>query len=381
MSATANVSNNAAGFTVNTVAIPLSAGAHVFSLRYSGDSKWPASASGTTTITVALGTDTLPLAYSRAASVASGTQIVFTGTLATNAGGPAPTSSVVLLGNGTTLAQSTLSGNPPFNLSFIMNTSSHPLAAGRYVFGLSYAGDSHWLASNSSMQNITITGIAPGFSLTSNMGSFSSTVQGTTLVFTAAVTGASGLPSPAGSVQFYVDKVAAGGPVPLSDGMASYSTSTLSVGQHSITAAYSGNSHFNSITTNSVVSVVTQGSDSASLTLTGPSTVSLGTPVTINGTLTLVALGPAPTGSVALLDNGTSIAKATLSTGSSPAVSFTVNTAGQPLAAGKHSFGLQYNGTPTGSRVPRRRNPSRSIRQQQQPASLPQAPPFPFRRA
>jgi len=59
---------------------------------------------------------------------------------------------------------------------------------------------------------------------------------GATLTFTAKVTSVAGTPT--GSVQFMIDGMAFGAPVPLDKGSATASTSTLSAGTHSITAFY-----------------------------------------------------------------------------------------------------------------------------------------------
>ncbi|MBB5343008.1 protease pro-enzyme activation domain-containing protein [Tunturibacter empetritectus] len=72
-------------------------------------------------------------------------------------------------------------------------------------------------------------------------------VSAGTLALNVAVTGTASGPTPAGSVQFFVDNVAvAGGTVTLSGGTASYSlvTSSLSSGGHTISAVYSGDGNY-----------------------------------------------------------------------------------------------------------------------------------------
>jgi hypothetical protein len=66
---------------------------------------------------------------------------------------------------------------------------------------------------------------------------------GATVTFTAAVTSASGMGVPTGTVTFY-DGTAQLGQAPLSDGQARYATSALSVGSHTIGADYSGDEIF-----------------------------------------------------------------------------------------------------------------------------------------
>ena len=69
--------------------------------------------------------------------------------------------------------------------------------------------------------------------------SLNPSVSGQSVTFTATVAGAGGQP-PTGSVQFSVDGTVAGTPVSLSGGSATYATTSLSVGPHTITAAYGG---------------------------------------------------------------------------------------------------------------------------------------------
>jgi autotransporter-associated beta strand protein len=72
------------------------------------------------------------------------------------------------------------------------------------------------------------------------LGAFSSSTFGQPVTFMASVG-----PAPSGgSVQFYDNGVALGSPAMISDGSASFTTNTLSVGNHAITASYSGAASF-----------------------------------------------------------------------------------------------------------------------------------------
>jgi Bacterial Ig-like domain (group 3) len=257
-----------------------------------------------------------------------------------------------LIENGNVVATSgfqSTSSAPQFSYVFNLNSRAHPLAAGAHIFTVYYPGDASWNPATSTSLSVTITPIAPTMSLTSNLGTFGSVVQGTAIMYSAKMTGVLGVaggiePYPTGAVQFYVDGVAAGGPVPLVNGVAAFSTSALTTGQHTITAGFGGDSFYTSATTSGVVTVVTQGPDILTLTSATPSNGALGASIAVSGTLTAGAFGPAPTGTVTLLDNGQGIASANLA-GSSPfALAFTVDTARQPIAAGTHNFTLRYGG-------------------------------------
>jgi virginiamycin B lyase len=67
---------------------------------------------------------------------------------------------------------------------------------------------------------------------------------GQQLTFTATVTPAAGTGTPSGTVQFQIDSANVGAPVPLTAGSASFSTATVPVGSHTITALYSGDANF-----------------------------------------------------------------------------------------------------------------------------------------
>lgn len=334
-----------ATFTLNPIASGFALGANTLVASYSGDSNWSSSTSGPVTYQIQQGQPSFSGFSCSAANSPVGASLTCTSSLMwswPHYTPPSPTGSVTLLDNGTAIGSEAISGGSSFGISFSINTTSSPLAAGSHVLSLSYAGDSGWLSASSGSQTVTLTPAAPTFMLTSNLGSYGSVVQGTTVTFTGTVGGAVGTPT--GTVQFYIDGTAAGAPVTMSGGVATYATSSLGPGTHTITAAYSGNNYYGSVTTNGVVTVVTQGGDSIAIGITGPASVSLGIPINVTGTLAAGALGPALTGTVLLLDGSTTIATTTLSGNSPATVTFSVNTAGQPLAVGTHRFSLRYGG-------------------------------------
>lgn len=91
--------------------------------------------------------------------------------------------------------------------------------------------------------------VAPRAALSSStrlLSSANPSTPGQPVMFTAQVSGPSDSPVPSGSVQFAVDGVSLGGPVPLnSEGQAvSSASSSLSGGTHDVTASYAGNFDF-----------------------------------------------------------------------------------------------------------------------------------------
>ena len=85
--------------------------------------------------------------------------------------------------------------------------------------------------------------IAQAISNTAVTPSDSPTVYGQSVTFTATVTPCGGV-DPTGTVQFTIDGSNVGSPVTLSGDAATYSTSTLAVGNHSVAAVYSGDANF-----------------------------------------------------------------------------------------------------------------------------------------
>ena len=85
--------------------------------------------------------------------------------------------------------------------------------------------------------------IAQATSNTLATASASPSRYGQAVTFTATVTPSSDV-GPTGTVQFQIDGSNAGSPAPLSGGRATYSTSTLAVGSHSVVAVYSGDGNF-----------------------------------------------------------------------------------------------------------------------------------------
>jgi hypothetical protein len=114
------------------------------------------------------------------------------------------------------------------------------LAVGSHSVVANFGGSANYLPSSSAPRNVTIN---PANSRTTVTSSAARPPFGTPVVFTATVTpnggGATGVP--AGTVQFFVDGVAVGGPVALNAaGQATYVTSSLSRGRHTIRAVYTG---------------------------------------------------------------------------------------------------------------------------------------------
>ncbi len=132
---------------------------------------------------------------------------------------------------------------------------------------------------------------------------------GSSLTFTARLTGNCNVPT--GTVTFVDGTVAIGTGTLDGSAVATLTTSFLVVGQHNITAQYSGDFNFDSSTSNVLVQTITGDPTATSLTVS-PNPASAFSPVTLTSSVT--SQYGTPTGSVVFTSGGTTLATATLNT-------------------------------------------------------------------
>jgi streptogramin lyase len=156
-----------------------------------------------------------------------------------------------------------------------------------------------------SQQIVTLngTGLAAG-TFTSVTSSLNPSTYGQQVTFTAEVSQTSGNQVPIGTLQFYLNGTLLGAPETLVDGVASYTTSTLAVGNDHIYAIYTPtNANFTGSTSGTLTQVVNL--DSPTLTLTSslnPSSYGQSVTFTFNA---VPAVGTIlPTGTVQFEVNG-----------------------------------------------------------------------------
>lgn len=160
-------------------------------------------------------------------------------------------------------------------------------------------------------------------------------VVGQPVTLTATVT--CSLATPTGSATFFDGATPITGLVPLNaSGTATFTTSSLAIGSHPLTAKYSGDTNCSASTSDTVVEVIQQGTSTTTLT---PSSTNpgFGQPVTLTAHVTCTA-GIPPTGTVTFFEGATPIGMVPVN-GSGNA-SLTVN----GLAAGSHAFTAHYDG-------------------------------------
>jgi hypothetical protein len=209
-----------------------SAGTHRITAVYGSDTNFFGSTSGTLSQTVKKdGTTATVVSSANPAPI--GRNVKFTATISAVApGSGTPTGTVTFLDGATTLATAKLnSGQATFATS--------TLAKGVHGITVTYGGNVNFTGSTSSTLSQTIRKDA---TTTVVASSLNPSTSGQTVIFTATVTAnAPGSGVPTGKVTF-LDGTTTLGFRSLNSGKATFTTSSLSVGQHSISVVYAGSS-------------------------------------------------------------------------------------------------------------------------------------------
>ncbi len=241
------------------------------------------------------------------------------------------------------IVQSTTCGaSLAFGSSCVVNVQFKPstifnVEAGTLQFSDNAAGNPQPVY----MQGASVQGTAAS-STTALVSSLNPSTAGQSVTFTATVAGPSGnTTAPTGSVNFLDGTTTLGSGTLNGAGMATFSTSSLAVGSHSITAVYGGDLNFSGSTSNAVSQVV-----NAAVKLTSTTTVNSSLNPSGQGqsvTFTASVAGPAgnttvPTGTITFMDGTSALGSGSLN-GSAQATYSTAS-----LSAGSHSITAVYGG-------------------------------------
>jgi sugar lactone lactonase YvrE len=315
------VNNGSAALTVST----LTPGTHNIVAVYSGDTNDSGSQSGVLVETIQQIATTTQLSSSLNPANAGAT-VNFTATVsgATVAGGTL-NGNVTFTDGALTLGVVAVNGSGQAVLS--MNT----LATGSHSIVATYAGNTNYSGSASSalVEVIQQTGTTTLLSTAATP-----TQVGTVATFTATVTSQTGIPT--GSVSFLDNGVAIGSGTLNAQGVASFATSSLTVGTHPITALYVGNSSYTTSTSAVVQQVVVQATTTTAL-VSSVNPVTLGNAVTFTATVTTGST-IAPGGTVNFTDGANSLGSVTL------AANGTASLTTSSLVFGPHSIVVTYSG-------------------------------------
>lgn len=225
--------------------------------------------------------------------------------------------------------------------SGVATFTTAPLPQGDHLIYATYAATPPFAASNAVEAWLYVygSGAATTTSLTSSLNP---SFINQSVTFTATVTSSSGIPT--GTIQFSDGGTLLGTPQTLSSsGMATYSTSTLTAGNHTITATYAPAGAFVAGSTSLVQKVQ---AIATSIAVSGaPNPTVEGASVTLSATVT--SANGTPTGSVQFTANGNPLAtvpvdssgQASYSTSSLPSGTLTIYANYQPTGAFAASSG------------------------------------------
>ncbi len=299
--------------------VSLTPGAHSITAVYGGATLDITSTSAVLTQTVIQTTTTTLTSSANPATF--GSPVTFTATV--TAGSGTPTGTVTFKDGTTTIGTGTLNG------SGVATFTTSSLAVGAHSITAVYGGD----ANNSPSTSAVLTETIQESSTTTLTSSANPSLSGAPVTFTATVTGSSGTPT--GTVTFKDGGTTLGTGTLNGSGVATFSTATLAVGSHMITAAYGGDAN-NLPSTSAVLTQVVQQNTTTALT-------SSTNPAFSGGSVTFTAVvkglvSGTPTGTVTFKDGTTALGTNTLN-GSGTATFITTS-----LSVGSHSITAVYGG-------------------------------------
>jgi Bacterial Ig-like domain (group 3)/Autotransporter beta-domain len=307
--------------TITTSA--LASGNHTITASYTGNGNFNGSAFGILQL-VNTGNTTTAVTSSQNSSV-FGQGVTFTATVSVvppESG--TPTGTVTFKDGATVLGTGTLNGSG--QAQFSIST----LAAGGHSITATYAGDTKFAGSTSP---VLTQSVGQGGTTTTIVSSVNPSTFGQPVIFTATVNGSGG--NPTGPVTFKDGANVIGTGTLNGNGQATLATSSLSAGNHAITAVYGGDSTFSGSTSPVLSQVVNMAATTTTLA-SSANPVEARKPVTFTATVT--SSSGTPTGTVLFKDGGVVIGSGTLAGG---VATFTTSS----LALGTHTITATYTGS------------------------------------
>src|ERR1043166_1504550 len=324
--ATNSLVSGSATYTNSTLSVT----SHLITAIYSGSTNFNGSDTTASPITQVVNKATTPTTVAPPASPSvSGQAITFTATVnAVDPGAGARTGTVQFRIDGSDFGT-------PVSLvgSNATSAATNSLSVGTHTVTAIYSGDGNFNASDNTAAPLTQT--VNGTSTTTLTASTNTTVFGQSVTFTATVSGTNGPPT--GTVIFK-DGTTALATNSLGSGVATYSTSTLSVTSHSMTAVYSGDGIYASSTNTPPLTNTVIKADTTTALTSSTNPAVFGQAVVFTATVTATAPGAGtPTGTVVFKDGITALRTNILSGGSA---TYTNST----LSVTSHSVTVVYNG-------------------------------------
>lgn len=316
------------------VPAPLPAGTYTIDATYNGDSEYVSTETQITGYKVGQAAPAVTLSASPSSGATTANSISLTANVSGNNGAPAATGTVQFTVNG-----STVSGCASVTVtSGSASCSVGTLNAGTYTLKAIYSGDTNFSAGSDTVTGYQVQQANATMEMSASPD-FDATVA-TPVTITANLSGPVGAPAPTGTVTFHVDGSVPSGcaNVKISSGAATCDAGDLSAGFHNFTSDYSGDSVYGSANAGIFLYPVAQATPGVSLSATPAGGALVTDPVSLSATVVPVAGGPAPTGTVTFLVNGTAPAGCT-----NVSLSSATCAVGQ-LPAGTYTFDADYSG-------------------------------------
>ncbi|HKW32657.1 MAG TPA: Ig-like domain repeat protein [Candidatus Acidoferrum sp.] len=301
----------------------LNTGNHQITAVYNGDGNLVPSTSNSVTEIVTQAQTTVTLGSS-VNTVPYGQPFTLTATIQPqNTGIPTGTVNFFEIYTSTSLGSATL-------VNGVAQLTLSNLAPGAHVITAGYQGDLNFTGSVSPTYQENITQATTSIVVAT---SASPVNLGQTPTLTATIQPSASTPA-TGLVAFYDNGSTPLGTAPITNNTAQLQTRVLSVGPHSITAQYSGDTNYSGSTASAIVETVNPAADNVSVST---SSTFYGQPSTFIATVQPVGYSGTPTGTLTFSDGTTVLGTGTLSNGSAQ---FTTST----LTVGSHSISASYSG-------------------------------------
>ncbi|MGO8789168.1 MAG: Ig-like domain repeat protein [Terriglobia bacterium] len=227
-------------------------GVHTITAVYGGATDAFLPSTGTTTVTLNQSSVTLTVQPAHAVFGQTGSVAVTVTGPYTTIAAPSGTISYSILNAS---SASVASGTITLTLGSTSSTATLPvpntLPPGSYTVSVTYSGDSNYMpVPTATPVPLTVNKASPAVVVASSLNPVLVTNP---VTFTATVSSAAATPT--GSVSF-ADGQTPLGSAPLAQGVATFTTSSLTAGTHSITAIYSGDDNFASVTSAAITQTV-----------------------------------------------------------------------------------------------------------------------------
>ena len=310
------------------ITLALAKGTHLLSASYGPDAQY--NQSGATLQQVVDLVSTTTALGSAPSSSVTGQTVAFTASVV-GADGNIPVGTVKFLEGSIVLGTAAIDGTTG-NASI----ATSALAVGTHTITATYPGNSTMYAASTSAPVTQV--VIKGTTTTALSSDQAPSVVGQSVTFTATVALGSGTGTPTGTVDFKEGATTLGS-ASLSGTQATFTTSSLPAGPHSIVATYVGDASFSGSTSTAFAQQVNTVGTSVDVVITPASPSSYAAVLTVAATVSST-MGGSPTGTVTLTEGPTSLGSSMLSNGTA---SFAVST----LPPGAHSLTVTYGGDGT----------------------------------